>query len=36
MLWKVQQCFYWPCMKEWVANYVKGCSICQQSKILTH
>jgi len=23
-------------MKEWIANYVKGCAICQQNKILTH
>jgi hypothetical protein len=23
-------------MKEWIADYVKGCAICQQSKILTH
>jgi transposase InsO family protein len=23
-------------MKEWIADYVKGCSVCQQSKILTH
>jgi hypothetical protein len=23
-------------MKEWIADYVKGCSICQQSKVLTH
>jgi hypothetical protein len=33
---KVQQCFHWPRMKEWIADYVKGCSVCQQSKILTH
>jgi hypothetical protein len=23
-------------MNEWIANYVKGCAICQQNKILTH
>jgi hypothetical protein len=23
-------------MKEWIADYMKGCSICQQSKILMH
>src|SRR5258707_12242449 len=23
-------------MKEWVANYIKGCGVCQQNKILTH
>jgi hypothetical protein len=26
----------WKGMKEWIANYVKGCTTCQQSKILTH
>jgi hypothetical protein len=30
---KLQQ---WKGMNEWIANYVKGCAICQQSKILTH
>jgi hypothetical protein len=25
----------WKGMKEWITNYVKGCVICQQSKILT-
>jgi hypothetical protein len=23
-------------MKQWVVDYVKGCAVCQQSKILTH
>jgi len=23
-------------MKEWIANYMKGCTICQQNKILMH
>jgi hypothetical protein len=23
-------------MKEWVVEYVKGCAICQQNKVLTH
>jgi hypothetical protein len=23
-------------MKQWIANYVKGCAICQQNKIQTH
>jgi hypothetical protein len=23
-------------MKEWIMEYVKGCTICQQNKILTH
>ena len=33
---KVKEHFWWPKMKEWVSAYVKGCAICQQSKILTH
>ena len=33
---KVQERFWWPRMKEWIAKYVQGCSTCQQSKILTH
>ncbi len=28
--------YHWPRMKEWVANYIKGCGVCQQNKILTH
>jgi hypothetical protein len=23
-------------MKEWITGYVKGCTTCQQNKILTH
>ena len=26
----------WPGMKQWVADYVKGCSVCQQNKTITH
>jgi hypothetical protein len=26
----------WRGMNEWIANYIKGCAICQQNKILTH
>jgi hypothetical protein len=26
----------WMRMKEWIANYIKGCTTCQQNKILTH
>jgi Integrase zinc binding domain len=33
---KTQEHYYWPHMKEWIANYIKGCAICQQNKILTH
>jgi hypothetical protein len=31
-----QQWYYWPGMKEWIAEYVKGCTACQQSKVQTH
>jgi hypothetical protein len=30
---KLQQ---WKGMNKWIANYMKGCAVCQQSKILTH
>jgi hypothetical protein len=30
---KLQQ---WNGMNEWITNYVKGCAVCQQNKILTH
>ena len=33
---KTQERYHWPNMKEWIANYVKGCAICQQNKIITH
>ena len=33
---KTQELYHWPRMKEWIADYVKGCAICQQNKILTH
>jgi len=36
MLRKTQERYQWPKMKEWIANYVKGCAICQQNKIITH
>ena len=35
-LCKTQERYHWPGMKEWIANYVKGCAICQQNKIITH
>ena len=28
--------YCWPGMKDWIADYVKGCAICQQTKINTH
>jgi hypothetical protein len=33
---KARKLRQWIGMKEWIANYVKGCATCQQSKILTH
>jgi hypothetical protein len=27
---------YWTGMKQWIANYIRGCMTCQQNKILTH
>ena len=33
---KVASHYWWPGLKEWTANYVKGCAPCQQNKILTH
>jgi hypothetical protein len=35
-LQKTQEKYWWPNMKEWIVEYVKGCAICQQNKILTH
>jgi len=35
-LCKTQEWYHWPNMKEWIANYVKGCATCQQNKIITH
>jgi hypothetical protein len=28
--------YWWPGMRSWVAQYVKGCAICQQSKTINH
>ena len=35
-LQRTQEKYWWPKMKEWIADYVKGCTTCQQNKILTH
>ena len=35
-LWKVQQNYWWVGIKKWIKEYVKGCAICQQTKIDTH
>ena len=35
-LHKVQERYSWPHMWQWIEDYIKGCAICQQNKILTH
>ena len=35
-LQKVQEHYWWLGMKKWIKDYVKGCAICQQTKINTH
>ena len=32
----IQPFYWWPCMKDFVTNYVKGCATCQMNKINTH
>ena len=33
---KIQEHYWWPGIKDWVTEYVRGCTTCQQAKILTH
>ena len=33
---KAKQIQSWPGMTTWITDYVKGCTTCQQNKILTH
>ena len=35
-IWKAQMMIIWDSMNEWIMEYVKGCTICQQNKIQTH
>ena len=35
-LQKVQQNYWWAGMKQWISDYIKGCAICQQTKVQTH
>jgi hypothetical protein len=35
-LQQVKEWYYWPGMKEWIEGYIKGCTTCQQNKVLTH
>ena len=33
---KFQEHYWWPGIKDWVAEYIRGCAVFQQSKILLH
>ena len=33
---QTQEKYHWTGMKDWIAEYIKGCSTCQQNKIQTH
>jgi len=33
---KAKRFFWWPDMRPWIEDYVRGCATCQQGKILTH
>jgi len=33
---KAAEVLPWTGMRQWIADYIKGCAICQQNKILTH
>jgi RNase H-like domain found in reverse transcriptase/Integrase zinc binding domain len=33
---RIMHMFHWPGAKHWIANYIKGCTTCQQNKNLTH
>jgi len=33
---KTKEIYQWSGMNDWIAEYMKGCAICQQNKIITH
>jgi hypothetical protein len=33
---RLEKTFWWSGMKDWIENYVKGCTTCQQNKVKTH
>jgi hypothetical protein len=35
-IWRTKSRYFWPGMNAWITDYVKGCTTCQQNKILTH
>jgi hypothetical protein len=32
---QVMEQYYWPGARQWITEYIKGCTTCQQNKILT-
>jgi hypothetical protein len=36
MIRETRKHYYWPGMDKWIEEYVKGCTVCQQNKILMH
>src|SRR6266850_568091 len=33
---RITEQYHWPRAQQWITEYIKGCAICQQNKILTH
>src|SRR6267142_1588452 len=33
---RINREYYWPSVRSWIQEYVKGCATCQQNKNLTH
>src|SRR6266850_5988931 len=33
---KTKEIYQWPRMNDWITDYVKGCAICQENKIIMH
>jgi integrase-like protein len=33
---QAKKCLSWPGMNHWITQYMKGCAVCQQNKILIH
>src|SRR5712672_3911380 len=33
---QTQRNYWWPDMQAWITEYVQGCAMCQQNKIITH
>ena len=33
---RISEVCHWPNVSTWVAQYVRGCAICQQNKNITH